>query len=89
MQVAGSGGNTVSADNNGSVMKRCIMLEDINQELAAHYGIHINTCGLKVLQGHLLLQHNQCTGLCTPHFCTGLYNLIDGGFRNLVRITAG
>ena len=58
-------------------MQWCVMLKNINQELAGNHRIHSDTCLDILLKRELSLNYNQCASTCTPQGIGSLHQLID------------
>ena len=77
-QVAGGICHPIPSDNHSSVMKRCVMFKNIDQQLAGHQTVHLNTRALILLEHLFPLDHDQRPCLGSPHLRARLGDLVDG-----------
>ena len=76
-QITCSRDNSIASHNNSSIVKRCIMLKDINQHLTGHQTIQFDPRILVLCKHNFLLYYNQCSGLHLSHLITCCHKCIN------------
>ncbi len=66
-QVAGCGRDLITDDRDGTIMQRCVLLEDVDQQCRRHDTVDTDTGLFDFLQWLILLDHDECSGLLLRH----------------------
>ena len=66
-KIACRSGDTISPDDNGSIMERRILLKNIDKQLTCQDGINSDPRTLKFCEAVILLYHDQSAGLYSTH----------------------
>ena len=66
-QIAGRGRNLITDDRDSTVMQRCVLLEDVDQQCRRHDTVDTDTGLFDFLQWLILLDHDECSGLLLRH----------------------